>query len=1227
MIMPTIKQLEEFTAHFRTLGNEAGISSERGVPYNGLPLPDTEAAGDPFANMKSGGKSGAASADNPQDDGLDYSAFLDTLPDDLGENTNDDVSQNTENPDFEDFDFNDGLGDLLSGFADDIQNENTYPPEFTGTEFPDPNTPGNVVDVDFEELGDFGNLDNTADLEDSSHLEDTAHFEDAVNLNDFDMPEDASNVEGDTGSMDSADFGGLDDFNMPEDFSGMNNVSADNDDLSEHTDDLDFGGFGDLGNFDDSTNLEDTAHLKDAMNLDDFSMPEDASTGDADTGSMDFGGLDNLNFPEDSDIEDTDSSVISNDEMLSLFSETPEDTIDTESSDDLSSSMDLSGIEDISGLEDISSDDDFSFNEDLGTDIVSGTQTSIEDADKISDDELGAGFDMSIPEEHDFDSSNFSAEDSIPDMDEDFSIPDMDDDIRSDTQSSFDDEMDLGGESFEAAESADSEKDDDIEELDSFDAFNLEDEDNASSSVNMPESDFNIDDIAYSEIGDSAGSDFSLEGIDDIFNRSSGEKHAVNAGTFHVDTSEEVEEIHLSQEELSKLIHGLNSYPLNLRIACEEIIAEQAVAPELMSELIKKLVNGASPKDAAALAGKILGKKIPVPKGFLKKTGEELEAEQSSFKYIFVHNFLPVLRTFAIFAALLFCLGFLIHQFIYIPIRADGIYKRGYEQIESGGYARANELFLEALEIRQIKNWFFRYAEAFRDNRQYAYSEQKYDELLRLYPKDKKGALDYAYLETYYLYNYEKADRILRNHILDYSVDDREGLFAQGENFLAWGEIDPPQLENARAAFARLIERYGEQDIYLEQMLKYFMRTDNLAQVLPLQDYFFASNKTKIAAPTLAELGGYLLDKKFEEARGVPDANIDNIENIRDVLFRAVKADSSLPESHYHLARYYSHYGNIQEEQIVLETAIKAFDAAPELSAKRLAYRIDNQRRYARILTNTKYFVDAQENLIKGIGLYEDALNRRVLSPTPDYGRLYADLADIEYFKNGDFNAALQNYLNAERNGWHPPEVIYRMGSIYYHTDRMAEAMEHFFEVSNKRPLNRRLLYALGNTSYLRGNYSAAQGYYNRLLDLLETEKVRAAALLPHDRPEHMELAERIMVAQNNLGVTLETLADRSGDVNFRTRALALYSESARAWDFITRNPTSMVRFFIPGTAIPRPNQSLLNQKNTLYPEPGFEPLIYNQIDMDVEDPSRWESLVPQDNLARDIPSEIRNGE
>ena len=1138
--MPSLKELEEFKQSFRTIGNEAGVTAERGLPFNDLPLPDTEPQGDPFADRAPVSRPDSGPTDlfqdpvddspvntdfDPQDENpasgdFDFGAFLDTIPDDLSMPEADPPAPPA--GDAGDIDFDDGLGDLLSGFADDIEEGRAE-------------TDGN------NGFGDFG------------------------------LPEDG----GETGA---ADFGNLDDFGIPDDTSAQ--------------DGTDFGDF----------NLPEDggdAGAADFGNLDDFGIPDDTSAQDG-TGFGDFG------LPEDGGEAGPDNPGLADEEMLSLFSEEPSPTqAKTPPADDFS----------FPEAEDLSGPDGFP---ETG-DIPAG------DTADQADDFSGGDFDFSIPDGGDIFSADGNDDFSIPDMDDTFSAGDT---PGPEEPSQSGDSFELGGEFFEPAEP----QTDESSLGDSFDSFSLDGEEGGSS-FSMPESDFNIDDVAFDNTAN-LDNGFSLAGIDDEFKQTPapGARPQSRPGAQSAEASAEVEEIQLSQEELSKLERTLSSYPLNLRIACEELIAEQAVAPELMSELIKKLVNGASPKETAALAGKILGKPIPVPKGFEKKTGAELEEEQASFGYIFVHNFLPVLRNFFLGALALISLGFLIYQFIYIPSKANGLYKRGYERIGNGEYARANDNFGEAFRIKKIKKWFFMYAEAFRNARQYAYAEQKYDELLRFYPRDKEGALAYANLETYYLYNYEKADRILRENILDYSVDDREALFAQGENFLLWGDIDPSKLEDARIAFARLMERYGEKDIYLEQMLKYFIRTDNLAQVLPLKDYFMESAKKKISPATLAELGGYLLDKKFEEVRGVPDENIENIEGIRDLLLRAVGMDPLLPESHYHLARYYEHFGNVQDVKTVLERAIRAFDTAPELSAKRLRYRLDAQRRYAQVLlltvpTDGKYPIIAAEQLIKGIGLYEDALRRRVLARSPEFGRLYADLGDLDYFyqAQGGLESALQYYLSSEVNGWHPPEMVYRMGYVYYHTGNMAEAMNRFFDVSTRLPLNRRLLYTLGNTAFQRGNYYAAQGYYNQLLDLLETEQNRFPTLLPHDRPEHMELAERIMVARNNLGATLAVLAERTGNVNLRTRALVLYSDSSRAWDVLTRNPETLIRLFLIDTNVTGPNQGLVNTKYTLYPEPGFEPLIYTRIDKDVPEPSFWEKLVPPNGLAGDdIPYNTR---
>jgi tetratricopeptide (TPR) repeat protein len=719
------------------------------------------------------------------------------------------------------------------------------------------------------------------------------------------------------------------------------------------------------------------------------------------------------------------------------------------------------------------------------------------------------------------------------------------------------------------------------------------------------------------ELGDLE--EFTLPGIDDVFGGTSagggtGFPSAPAGSSGAGEASEEVEEIQLNDEDLAQFQKTLAGYPLNLRIACEELIAEQAVAPDLMSKLVKLLIRGAAAKETAALAGKILGRAIPIPRGFEKSTGEALEAEQSSFAYIFVHNFLPVLRLFLMIAIVAASLFYLIYQFAYTPMRAESIYKIGYERLFAGEYQRANDRFSEAFRIHRKKDWFYRYAEAFRDERQYIYAEEKYDELLRFYPRDKKGVLDYAAMETNYLRNYSKAETLLRRNLLDYAPNDKEGLLALGDNSLAWGEIDRSKYEDARFAYARLLDRYGWTDPVVERMMKYFIRTDNLREVLPLQAYFMNNKRRKISAGSLAELGGYLLDKRLEEVRGVPDEYVEHIEGIRDVLLRAVQADPSLPEPHYHLSRYYHNLGNTHEERVTLETAIRAFDSSPEGSIRRINYRIDTQKRYADILINSREFFPAEEQLIKGIGIYEDALARRLLARSPEFGRLYAGLGDLEYFtKAGDMETALRYYRRSEQQGWAPPEMLYRMGSAYYHRGEWRDALERFFTASAELPLNRRLLYALGNASYQRGDYFAAQGYYNRLLDILELERSRLPLLLPNERPEFVELAERLMIARNNMGAPLEALAGQTGDNRYRSRALALYSESARAWDTLTRNPDTMIRMRpAPEVSAPGVNLPYLNSRNTLYPQPGFEPHIFIQIDKDVLEPSTWEQLAPQ---------------
>jgi tetratricopeptide (TPR) repeat protein len=1160
--MPSLKQLEEFQKSFLKMGREPETLIELQRAPEDYPLPENEPAGpDPFeaeaaagrafddsamdldggsafsddfetdggfdlgdfapdSDMETGADAGySAGGESPADEdfspigedgALDFSAFLDTVPDDLGAPA----------AGWEAFDG--GAAESLDSSADESIDE-AVPAEtpFAGG------------------MDDFAGLPGFEDFED---------IEEGAAPETTDAGLDGAGYDAGMDVPDDLLAGLAEDIEQGQDEAAPDDTDADSFDLG------DFGGDGaaaiDMGGDADDFGVS----LGGTEEPDAFSFDDLGETGDDSAGFTDGEiGLDDeeasgagFDIPDDAFGESTEPP----DQNEASTLEEPDD-------------FDLSGIDLGDGI-DLSADAGADADADVGTGggesagEFSDTGLSVPDIAPIEDDDLN----LSLPEETEGESSQESAA------------------------------------------------------ADSFDTFNIEGDAGLGTDLNpaVPEPDS----------GGAFGGleDFSLAGLDGS-NFGSAVKMAPQAAPAAKGRRreaakaaalkpDEVEEIKLSEEQYNKLLASINSYPLNLRLAIEEIIAEQVVEPFLLSALVKLLISGGSPRDAASLAGKILGRTIPIPKGFEKKTGEDLEEEQASFPYIFVHKFLPVAAIFLM--ALLFAasLVFLIRQFIYLPIYAESIYRTGLERIEDGEYERAKERFDQAFRIRRVKDWFYRYAEAFRDERQYIDAEEKYDQLLRWYPRDKKGALDYAAMETN-LRNYPKAEKILRSNILDYAINDRDGLLALGDNYLAWGEEDPARYEDARYAYARLLERYGRTDPILERMLLYFIRTDNLAEVIPLQGYFDETFKRKIDPRTVAELGGYLLDKRLEETDGVPDANVSRIQGLRNLLLRAVRVGPALPEAHYHLARYYHNFGNRDEERVTLERALNVFDNAPEESPQRIGRRIDAERRMAELLINSREFFKAEEHLAKGIGIFEDALKRQRLSAAPEFGRLYADMGDLEYFtKSGDMETSLDFYRRAEQNGWAPPEVRYRMGTAHYQLGQWEGALERFFDLSEEMPRNRRLLHALGNVSYKRGNFYAAQGYFSRLLDILEAERARFPVLTPNDRPDHLELAERIMVARNNLGVTMEALTRRTGNPGYRAGALGLYAESSRAWDALTRDPVTMVRSGAGELSTPGINLAFLNSRNLLYPRTGYEPELYLRVDKDVLEPSAWEELAPQ---------------
>jgi tetratricopeptide (TPR) repeat protein len=706
------------------------------------------------------------------------------------------------------------------------------------------------------------------------------------------------------------------------------------------------------------------------------------------------------------------------------------------------------------------------------------------------------------------------------------------------------------------------------------------------------------------------------------------------------------ESVNFTEDELSKLEETLQSYPLNLRVACEEAIVESNVPQTQLLPLVRLLMRGGSARDVAKLAGKILDKDIVIPHGYQKQTGAELEEEQSSFGYIFVKKFLPMLVLFLFIGGVLAGAVFLGWTFIYKPWKADSLYKAGIERIAAGEYERANERFNEAWRWKPKKDWFYTYAETFRDARQYFYAEEKYEQLIAYTAMrnkngvpEKKSVLDYALMETDYLHDYEKADRIIRRHILDWNPDDAEGLLALGDVNMAWGDAnvefsdenetnrDGGKYEVARENYARHLEVYGWADPVLERMLIYFIRADDLSEILPLQDYFMSKKNLTIRPSTLAELGAYLLDKQIEETRYVRAAEIEEIEGVRDILLRAAEADPSLPEPHYHLARYYAMLGERSRERQYLDNASRLFDSSREESARRVRARIDTEQRTASLNRDRREFFAAEERLVKAANLYEDAVERRIFRPSSRFGSIYAGLGDLAYFTKfandsqaGNWQEAVTYYLRAEESGYSTAKMQYRLGSSYYHLTDYQRAEERFFETTIETPPGRRVLNALGNVSFLRGNLSAAESYFSQLVSMLQDDRLRIADFRVDDVAEHRDLIERLMIAQNNLGAVYQTLAERNGSNRDRTRALALYSDASRIWDNLVRDPQTFTRPGLAELSTPSVSLSYLNIGSTLYPVPDTRAEIYIGIDRDMLEPSPWEDLTASESVSGGLP-------
>ena len=644
----------------------------------------------------------------------------------------------------------------------------------------------------------------------------------------------------------------------------------------------------------------------------------------------------------------------------------------------------------------------------------------------------------------------------------------------------------------------------------------------------------------------------------------------------------------LTEEEYAVFRKNLSDYPLNLRLAIEDLVVKNEFTDDAVFEIIQKILNKAPARQIASQLEKMLDISIDVPRDYERRSFAQYEAYKQSFQYQLKNRIIPgtiagIVIAFVV--SLLFQAGVL---FVYKPIMAKIIYKQGYALLQNNEYPQSESKFIDAVQYKPIKKWFFKYAEGYREHKQFERAAQMYKNILGVFKHDKNAGLDWAEMELYDRANYERSEEIVRREILDWHINDSDGILLLGDVFLEWGETDFAKYEQARQTYSDLIQLYGATDLYMSRMLRYFIRTDKLKNVIELKSRFYPREKS-LEAKDWTELSGYLLDKLYGNLSRSDEYLRAKIEDVKAMLDIAEKEDSKNPLAPYTLARYFIRNSNFESARRKLLASLDCFDKLAVRTKKSVYSEIDACRLLGELYTDLSQYIKAQEAYTRGIDLFQSENEKNGLEGDLNTGILYADMGDIEYFISGDMDAALKNYEHSVLNKNSTPTVNYRIGVINYNKQNYENALTFFIKALEKKDADQNLLLAAGNTLALRGDNFAAQGYYNRLLSLLNEEKAHHALLFPQAKEEDSQLVEMILKTNNNLGVVLNKIARQTGNSQMNGKSFECFVESIRAWDALTRNQETMVR--LGGS-----NLALQNSKYISASMAEFEPAIYTDI-------------------------------
>ncbi|MDC7224258.1 MAG: hypothetical protein PQJ60_10995, partial [Spirochaetales bacterium] len=647
---------------------------------------------------------------------------------------------------------------------------------------------------------------------------------------------------------------------------------------------------------------------------------------------------------------------------------------------------------------------------------------------------------------------------------------------------------------------------------------------------------------------------------------------------------EAAQNFEMTEEELERLEAALYALPLNLKIALQDFFSDESSAVDQLNKMTDQLLNGASPRSIATTYRKFTGKKIDIPRGYEKKSGEEFARERASLATYVKEKILPRIALGLGIYFTLWGLFLILFNFVYRPLKAESLYNHGAEEIGLDNYAAGEEYFNSAffgwdigpLQVRGVRRQdkFFLYADEYVKRKNYRGAEEKYRQLLQAYPGNEKGRVAYGNLLKDKLVRYRDAEYILKGADplmlaeatagdIPYEniplkeiteINDVDRLICLGDNYLEWAAEDPEKYESARYIYATLLKEKsgGDTDEVLLRMFRLQIRRDNESEIERLRQLY--KERERISAePTLqaevfSELAGWLIDN-------------ERVLESRDFILKAQEADKTVPGSHYQYARFFHETYNPQGEKNALTNALGYLDRMTDLDKEHIFMQIDSYRRMGNLSLYVGDYEKAERQFLMALEIYENSRRLNLIGTSPEIGALYGELGHLNYDHYGDYDRALEYYELARQNLGDTPDIGYREGFIHYSIKKdYGEALLEFYRVSRYYPEKGNLLLAMGNALLQRGDYYGAVSHYEQFLSQLEEQERNIKVLLPDEKEEEWALIEYLIMTHNNLGVAQSGVSRKSPNRSMENQALGSFTASSEYFDKLLRNRNTSQR-------------------------------------------------------------------